>query len=782
MSLFSVTANQLNGRLPPDLGIRLSHLIQFFAARNQFTGPIPVSLSNASGLQELALSSNQFSGSIPTNLGKLGGLQFLNLENNLLGSGEAEDMDSLSSLTNCSLLNKLSISENRLTGALPNSIANLSTNLDMLYLGKNQMFGSIPSGVGNLFKLIILSLSFNSFTGMIPEGIGKLKQLQVLNLRENRFSGEIPAFIGNNTQLSYLLLAKNNLQGSIPSSLENCHRLQQLNLAYNHLHGYITKQVFSIATLQILNLRANSLFGSLPTEVGNLKSLGTLIISDNKLSGEIPRSVDNCLSLENLYIESNFFQGTFPPLSSLKGMLEMDISCNNFSGQIPEYLQKLRYLKYLNLSYNNFEGEVLQEGIFKIASAVSVIGNRELCGGSPALLLHTCPSQDSKEERRHFSPRAIIAIIVGSVLCLCFLFSLLYFYMRKSKKHSHSDPITDPLEEQLLNISYRDLCKGTDSFSSANLIGIGSYGHVYKTFLDCIGTIVAVKVLNLQHPGASKSFIAECRALRNVRHRNLLKALSVCSSIDSKGDDFKALVFEYMGNGNLDQWLHPDKHEQHQSKNLSLIQMLNIAVDVASALNYLHNSCKKPIVHCDLKPSNVLLDDNMIAHVGDFGLVRFLFEATNNCSQNHTNSSGIRDTIGYVAPKYGMGNKVSTSGDVYSYGIILLEMFTGKKPTDEMFHGSLNLHQFAKLALPERVVEIVNQSLLSIEVEGLGEKQTHTYPKSTLEMCLISTIKVGVACSMISMKDRMAIGDVLVEMKGIRDLYLGVGNIHDSNN
>ncbi|XP_034686739.1 probable LRR receptor-like serine/threonine-protein kinase At3g47570 [Vitis riparia] len=172
-----------------------------------------------------------------------------------------------------------------------------------------------------------------------------------------------------------------------------------------------------------------------------------------------------------------------------------------------------------------------------------------------------------------------------------------------------------------LRVSYKELLKAASGFASSNLIGMGSFGTIYKGILSRGERPVAVKVLNLQHRGAAKSFMAECKVLRNIQHRNLLRIITSCSSVDNKGCDFKALVFEFMPNGNLDSWLY------HESRNLSFRQRLDITIDVANALDYLHHQCQTPIVHGDLRPSNVLLDDDMVAHVGDLGLAKLLPEA-----------------------------------------------------------------------------------------------------------------------------------------------------------
>jgi len=195
----------------------------------------------------------------------------------------------------------------------------------------------------------------------------------------------------------------------------------------------------------------------------------------------------------------------------------------------------------------------------------------------------------------------------------------------------------------------KELCQTTGGFSPTNLIGSGGFGSVYKGIFYLEKMTVAVKVLNLQEKGASKSFIAECNAFRNIRHRNLVKILTCCSSVDYNGNDFKALVYEFMENGDLDKWLHQDIENESRPRHLNLLQRLNIAIDVASALQYLHDHCEPPIIHCDLKPSNVLLDNDMIAKVSDFGLARIL-STKNDVSQNQTSTIGIKGTIGYAAP------------------------------------------------------------------------------------------------------------------------------------
>ncbi|XP_026432363.1 probable LRR receptor-like serine/threonine-protein kinase At3g47570 [Papaver somniferum] len=343
-----------------------------------------------------------------------------------------------------------------------------------------------------------------------------------------------------------------------------------------------------------------------------------------------------------------------------------------------------------------------------------------------------------------------------------------------------------------MGISYNELLKATNGFNeSTNLIGKGSLGYVYKGNLQRDESKpVAVKVLHLRKRGVTKSFMAECEALRRARHTNLLKIITCCSSTDSHGNSFKALVFEFMANGSLDNWLHPPEDDtsnddQLHERNLDLERRLSIAFDVASALNYLHHDCESPIVHCDVKPSNVLLDYDLTAHVGDFGLAKFLFNPSSNSrqlnAQEDASSITIKGSIGYVSPEYGIGGEVSTQGDVYSYGILLLEMFTGKRPTDDMFKDGLNIHNFCKMhELPERIKEIIDSRLLLKLREDYNDTEVVEYnmlrniARDTMRQVLASIIQIGVKCSSDLPSERCSMSQVVVDVQAVKNQFLGV--------
>ncbi|XP_058068702.1 LRR receptor-like serine/threonine-protein kinase EFR [Magnolia sinica] len=543
--IFAVGFNRLHGNLPPNIGLTLPNLQRLYAGGNQFTGPIPVSLSNASRLFLIELENNSFSESVPLNFGSPKGLTWFNLRGNELGIGKARDLSFLDSLTNCSSLQMLDLSFNHLSGMLPDSIANLSTQLTWLSFKSNSIFGSIPSGIQNLVGLTVLRMRYNFLTRTIPIGVGKLNKLEKNGASDG--PGEVI--------------------------------LDEIELVW----GTPTCQFGQTVSYKV------------PFPVDEAES-------DIKGLGKIPSWLGNCLSLEYLVLDGNFFQGSIPSTLALR---YLDLSRNNLSGKIPRYLENFA-LEYLNLSFNNFEGELPKQGFFGNASRVSV---SRKCQASTK-------RGNSLASKVKFS-------VIGAILCLISFLSFFttLHWVRKSRRKLFS---VSSVEDPFVNVSYVKLFKATDEFSLANLIGTGSFGAVYKGILDRVGTMVVVKVFNLQRQGALRSFMAEY-----------------------------------------------------------------------------------------LKPSNILLDDDMIALVGDFGLARFLSEVA------QSSSVGMKGSIGYIAPEDAMGGKVSTQGDVYSYGILLLEMITEKGPTDDVFKDNLSLHHFAKLASAERVIEIVDPQLLLEEAEAI---------------------------------------------------------------
>lgn len=628
--------NDLGGRLPNNIGDLLPNLQRLLLNQNKFQGQIPASLGNASGIYSLDLNNNNFTG-IPSSFGKLQNLMSLNVESNNIKANDSQSWEFFDALTNCSSLQLLSLSRNQLHGAIPNSVGKLSTSLQKLLLSANQLSGLVPPGIGNLRNLIQLSLDNNHhLSGSIEEWIGNLTDLQFLSLQYNNFTGPIPSSIGNITQLTQLILIHNEFEGPIPPSVGKLRQLQYLDFAYNNFQGEI------------------------PQEISQLNQLIGIYFSLNKLTGEIPNTLNHCPNLLSIVMDNNFLMGAIPAsIGNIPGLNILNLSHNNLTGEIPTALSCLQ-LSELDLSYNDLQGEIPRDGVFNNATAVSLEGNLGLCGGAADLHMPSCVAVPRKAASQYYIIRVLIPMF-GFMSVILFLFHFT-FIDKKAPSRTYLSLLS--FGKQFPKVSYKDLAEATGNFSESNLLGRGSYGSVYRgKSVVQIKSQVAIKVFDLEMRCADKSFVSECEVLRRIKHRNLLPILTACSTIDNAGNAFKALVYECMPNGNLDTLLH-HKCAGQTAKGLGLAQKISIAVDIADGLVYLHNDIKTCIVHCDLKPSNILLDADMNAYLGDFGIAN-LVHNSRSTSVGHLSSNtsiGLKGTIGYIAPEYAQWPSINPGG------------------------------------------------------------------------------------------------------------------------
>ncbi|GLJ53074.1 hypothetical protein SUGI_1130820 [Cryptomeria japonica] len=298
-------------------------------------------------------------------------------------------------------------------------------------------------------------------------------------------------------------------------------------------------------------------------------------------------------------------------------------------------------------------------------------------------------------------------------------------------------------------ISYQEIVKATDGFDQKNLIGTSSFGSVYKGIMGD-NREAAFKHLNLENEEARKSFFRECKVLAEVRHRNLVKIISFCSKFGRK-----ILVLEFMAKGNLETLL------LSSCISLTFIEILNIAIDVIHGLEHLHHDCFQQIIHCDIKPSNILLGEDMTAHIADFGISRIIYgSGTSTTSSGGISTLALKGSMGYIAPEYGLGGKVSTRGDIYSYGIMPLEMATGKSPTNHMFVGEMNLHKWVSMHFDNKLEEIIDMRMM----EDTGEYE--------INQCLISFFLTALECSKQPPNERPTAREVAGVLESIRKTLL----------
>jgi predicted Ser/Thr protein kinase len=427
----------------------------------------------------------------------------------------------------------------------------------------------------------------------------------------------------------------NQLSGKIPVGLGKCVNLLLLDLSYNMLSGEIPREIVGLANLAFyFNLSNNLLEGSLHLKLSKMTMVQAIDISANRLTGYIPSGLGSCKELEYLNLSCNSLEGPIPmSLGELQSLQCMDFSSNNLSGGIPTSLENLKMLNQLNFSFNNLSGEVPKGGVFKNLSAEAFMGNPGLCG--PWVNLSMCSAINHKSVS-HLKKVVISSVAVAVTIVLCLFVGILW---RQNHKRNIPIEVGASLNVGHRRISYAELITATNGFSDANLLGVGSFGKVYKGVLND-GTVVAVKLLNLENEGAHKSFKKECKVLGRVRHRNLIRVITSYSDLQ-----MKALIFPFMPNGSLEKWLYPDGEVE---SGLTLIQRLNIAIDIAQGMAYLHHHCFMQVIHCDLKPNNVLLGEDMTAYLIDFGIATICF--ANDEDSTFTSTLALKGSTGYIPP------------------------------------------------------------------------------------------------------------------------------------
>lgn len=813
LQYIDLSNNSLTGKIPLMNECELRELKFLLLWSNHLVGEIPPSLSNSTKLQWLDLESNFLGGELPSSdqnsiVNRMPELQFLYLSYNFFRShnGNTDLKPFLETLSNSSKLEELELAGNHLGGELPSIIGNLSTNLVQIHLDDNRIYGSIPPEISNLFNLTLLNLSSNLLNGSIPVELCHLQKLERLYLSNNSLSGEIPPTFGNVFHLGLLDLSRNKLSGKIPDSFANLSQLRRLFLYGNHLSGTIPPSLGKCINLEILDLSHNMISGKIPDEVAALNSLKLYLnlsgnhldgpiplqlskmdmvlaidLSSNKLSGSIPAQLGSCIALEYLNLSNNFLKGNLPmTIGQLPYLKQLDISFNQLTGEIPRTLQTSTTLKHLNFSYNFFSGNVTNEGSFSSLSVTSFLGNPDLCGS-----IREMPNCH-KSQRHHFVVALLLSLIMTAIFFIVGYPLALRSQKLKKQMIFSSTKDTENVQEtkekrntDYPKISYKQLIEATGGFSSSNLIGSGRYGHVYKGVLQD-NTRIAVKVISSKSGGEiSRSFKRECQVLRRTRHRNLIRIITICSQ-----PDFKAIVLPFMSKGSLENHLKPN------SCGLNLNQLLNICNDVAEGIAYLHHHSPTKVVHCDLKPSNILLDDNMTALVTDFGISRLINKVPNedtsiNDSTSFSSTDGLLcGSIGYIAPgntyfcikliqfsyqtitqayifvsfgtEYGMGKRASTQGDVYSFGVLLLEIITGKRPTHVLFEEGSSLHEWVKSFYPYKLEHIVEEAILRY---NCAPNFTHKWQDVIVEL-----IELGLICTQYSPSTRPTMLDVVHEL------------------
>lgn len=707
------------GRIPESLG-NLKNLTWLFLSNCKRVGEIPESIYGLKELSTFDLSRNKITGMLSKSISEMSKLTKIELfDNNLTGKIPPE-------LANLTLLQEFDISANHFYGNLPPEIGKLK-NLTVFQLYENDFTGEFPPGFGDLQHLKGFSIYRNSFSGEFPPNFGRFSPLRSIDISENKFTGSFPSYLCESRSLEFLLALNNEFSGEFPASYADCKTLVRFRINQNRLSGQLSDGIWAMPNVDIIDFSNNDFTGEISSEIAKSATMSQLILEGNRFSGSLPPELGKLTQLERLYLSNNSFSGKIPAefgalkeLSSLQlqgnlldgsipselgqctRLADLNLAGNLLSGDLPGALAQMISLNSLNLSNNRLTGPIptslgrlklslidlsknqlsgiVPSDLLQIGSGGSFLGNKALCTEKNTKTfvnygLGVC--NDKQNPKRGLSTEIIVTCTLLSVLVVA-LFGLLVLNYRHYKVSSSCS------EDDLEGRGEKDLKWKVESFhhlefevdeicnvQEQNLIGSGGYGKVYRLDLRKSGGTVAVKQV-WKGTGFGVLY-AEMNILGKIRHRNILK-LYACLLRGGMG----FLVFEYMPKGNLLEAL--GRETKGGEPELDWYKRFKIALGVAKGLAYLHHDCSPPIVHRDIKSTNILVDVDYEPKIADFGVAK----ATDDSPEGSEHSC-FAGTHGYIAPELAYTRKVTEKSDVYSFGVVLLELLTGRSPFEEQY-------------------------------------------------------------------------------------------------
>ncbi|XP_071741808.1 probable LRR receptor-like serine/threonine-protein kinase At1g06840 isoform X2 [Rutidosis leptorrhynchoides] len=791
LQILDVMWNNITGSIPKEIG-ELTNLVLLLLNGNELTGSLPSELGYLPKLDRIQIDQNDISGEIPASFANLNKTKHFHMNNNSLSGQIPPELSRLPSLVH------LLLDNNNLSGYLPPQLSQLP-NLLILQLDNNHFEGSIPSTYSNMLQLLKMSLRNCTLQGPIPD-LSSIPHLAYIDLSDNNLNGTIPD-VKLSDDITTIDLSSNRLTGNIPPSFSGLPNLQRLSLFNNSLNGSIPSNIWQNRTfnstehltLEMQNNNISGISGSLnlPPNVtlslrGNpacsnasmaqfCQSSMTLV---NHLQSIPSNSTDNCPP-QSCPTNYEYAPGSPSPCFCAAPLLIGYRLKSPGISDFPAYFYSFEVYLTSGLQINHFQLDLTyawQNGprlamnlkifpvftgpgsntfnkseVLRIRSMFTQwqIPDSEIFGPYELLnftlldpykdFIPTSPSSSG------ISKGAVAGIVVGAIVGAVLLSAFVSLYiLRLNRKKYHVISRRRHVSRASLKIegvksfSYEEMKHATNNFDVGSEVGQGGYGKVYKgVFND--GTVVAIKRAQEGSLQGEKEFLTEIELLSRLHHRNLVSLLGFC---DEEGEQM--LVYEFMPNGTLRE--HLSVTEKYK-ESLSFAMRLRIALASAKGILYLHTEANPPIFHRDIKATNILLDSNFNAKVADFGLSRLAPVADMEGIVPGHVSTVVKGTPGYLDPEYFLTHKLTDKSDVYSLGVVFLELLTGMHP---ITHG-------------KNIVREVNIAYRSGMIFSVIDSRMGSYPSE----CVEKFITLALKCCREETDERPSMAEVVRELENV---------------